>query len=68
MKGEQIKNMVENVVAIICFALLAVIFRHWWISLFSLIFLLTEDDRRNKNSKKSKEDNNADTADKKEVV
>lgn len=55
MKGTQIKSMVENVATIICFSVMAVIFQHWWISLFSLLALFTDDLRDNSGKKKSEE-------------
>lgn len=29
----------KNSIALICWTVLAVIFRHWWIALFSLLFM-----------------------------
>lgn len=31
--------MLKNSIALICWTVLAVIFRHWWIALFSLLFM-----------------------------
>ncbi len=43
---------IKNIVAIICFTILSIVFNHWWIVFFSLLFLTTfegkeenEDDR-----------------------
>lgn len=33
--------MIINCVTIVCFTILAVIFDHWWIILFALLFLFT---------------------------
>ena len=30
--------IIKNIVAIICFTILAVVFKKWWIALFSLLF------------------------------
>lgn len=29
---------IENAVAIICFAILSVVFNHWWIVFFAIVF------------------------------
>lgn len=31
--------IIKNIIAIICFTILAIVFNKWWIVLFSLIFL-----------------------------
>ena len=31
--------IIKNIIAIICFTILAIVFNKWWIILFSLIFL-----------------------------
>lgn len=30
--------MLKNIVPMICFTILAIIFKYWWISLFSILF------------------------------
>lgn len=37
--------IIENIVIMICFTVLAVAFNHWWIILFSMIFLNFEKSR-----------------------
>jgi hypothetical protein len=36
---QQIAILISNTVIVVCFALLAVAFNHWWIVLFSALFL-----------------------------
>ena len=31
--------IIKNIVTIICFTILAIIFKHWWIIFFSLLFM-----------------------------
>ena len=34
---------IENSINLICFTLLAIVFRHWWIVFFALLFLTHVD-------------------------
>ena len=36
------KVVILNCVSIICFTALAIIFKHWWIVLFAMLFLFQE--------------------------
>lgn len=38
----------ENIVIMICFTVLAVVFNHWWIVLFSAFFISTFKNKENK--------------------
>lgn len=31
--------VLENIITIICFTILAIIFKHWWVILFSAVFI-----------------------------
>ena len=33
--------ILKNIIAIICFTILAIVFNKWWIILFSILFLTT---------------------------
>ena len=44
----KILTQIENSVSVICFAVLAVIFQQWWISLFGLVIPLCSNDKENK--------------------
>jgi hypothetical protein len=33
--------VLKNIIAIICFTILAIVFNKWWIILFSILFLTT---------------------------
>lgn len=33
--------VIRNCVSLICFTILAIIFKHWWIVLFSVLFLVS---------------------------
>lgn len=46
MVKQRIAMMANNTVRIIVFALLAIVFKHWWIVLFSALFLIYEKDDR----------------------
>lgn len=40
--------MIYDLIVIICFTLLSIYFKHWWIVLFAAFFLLTyKSDRKN---------------------
>lgn len=47
---------IENAVSVVCFTVLAVIFDHWWIVLFSVFFMSSV--KQTKKEKKEGEDNN----------
>ena len=47
--------MIRNSISLICFTALAIVFRHWWIVLFSLLF----QSYIKTNSNKSKEGSEA---------
>ena len=32
--------IIKNIVSIICFTILAIMFNHWWIIFFSLLFMV----------------------------
>lgn len=40
--------IIKNIVSIICFTILAIIFNHWWIIFFSLLFMVSLEDKNNK--------------------
>lgn len=43
---EKICMMINNTARMITFAVLAVVFKHWWIILLSAIFLYYEKDKK----------------------
>lgn len=43
--NEMIKwTIIKNITSLICFTILAVVFNHWWIVFFSIIFMLVGKD------------------------
>lgn len=42
----RVAMMTNNTVRIIAFAILAILFNHWWIVLFSSLFLIYEKDKK----------------------
>lgn len=43
---------IRNSIAIICFTILAIVFKHWWIALFSMLFFIEYKEVKNdKNTK-----------------
>lgn len=51
----KIAILVSDVIMVVVFAVLAVLFRHWWISLFSILFLTTTRKDKNKEEEKDHE-------------
>lgn len=51
----KIAILVSDVIMVVVFAVLAVLFRHWWISLFSILFLTTNKKEKNKEEGKDHE-------------
>lgn len=49
--------VIKNIVAIICFTILAIYFDRWYIALFSLLFLTLFDDNEKKGRKKNERHN-----------
>lgn len=47
--------VIKNIVSIICFTILSIVFNHWWIVLFSILFLTIF-----KSSKRLEEDDEED--------
>ncbi len=39
MKNINILVVIANIISVICWTILAIVFGHWWIALFSLLFL-----------------------------
>lgn len=39
---------ITNIVAIICFTILAIVFNRWWIVFFSILFITTFESRQEK--------------------
>lgn len=37
--------IIKNIVTIICFTILAIIFNHWWIIFFSLLFMVKAEEK-----------------------
>ena len=37
--------IIKNIVSIICFTILAIIFNHWWIIFFSLLFMVKAEEK-----------------------
>lgn len=46
MNKELIAVCIENTVTTICFTVLAIIFKHWWIVLVSILFYTTYEIKR----------------------
>lgn len=43
--NEMIKwTIIKNIISLACFTILAVVFNHWWIVFFSIIFMLVGKD------------------------
>ena len=40
--------IIKNIVTIICFTILAIIFNHWWIIFFSLLYMLKTETKEDK--------------------
>ena len=40
--------IIKNIVTIICFTILAIIFNHWWIILYSSLFKAKAETKKNK--------------------
>ena len=40
--------IIKNIVSIICFTILAIMFNYWWIIFFSLLFMLKVEEKENK--------------------
>ena len=40
--------IIKNIVSIICFTILAIIFNHWWIIFFSLLFMVKVEKKDDK--------------------
>ncbi len=49
--------VIKNIIAIICFTILAVCFDRWWIVLFSLLFLTLFDTEEKKGDEKNEHTN-----------
>jgi len=47
--------LLSNTVRIIAFVVLAIVFRHWWIVLFSALFLSSWDDEDDKEDENKEE-------------
>lgn len=41
MNNEYIWLIIKNIIAIICFTILSIVFNKWWIIFFSIIFITT---------------------------
>ncbi len=39
-------SQIRNCVAIICFTILALTFKHWWITFFSILFFIKYDNNK----------------------
>lgn len=39
--------ILKNIIAIICFTILSIVFNEWWIILFSLLFITWFSDKEN---------------------
>ena len=37
--------IIKNIVSIICFTILAIMFNHWWIIFFSLLFMVKAEEK-----------------------
>lgn len=37
--------IIKNIVTIICFTILAIMFNHWWIIFFSLLFMVKVEEK-----------------------
>ena len=40
--------IIKNIVSIICFTILAIMFNHWWIIFFSLLFMVKVETKEDK--------------------
>lgn len=50
----QIAVLLKNIVCIIAFILLAIVFNKWWIALFAVLFLTTVEKEENKDGSDNK--------------
>lgn len=41
-------SVIKNSIALICFTILAIVFNHWWIVFFSILFTVTVEDKEEK--------------------
>lgn len=54
MKNDVYKNVVimgtiKQIVSLVCFTILAIVFNHWWIVFFSIIFMCLNVNIKEKN-------------------